>query len=317
MVEPLHKKSRIESDLGDSAIESSTDEDGIPEESTVESGLLTPADETCTIIARVLKKSDMQRYMTKDGQERVYCILYVADDTKCATIRMYRWPEKSSSLDPDEGETYTFRRLIRLDEKKRNESFLARYNIAIIRHSKMHIPKSVRKESKAHEYKPLQNSTRMRRLEEAIYAEDNSTVTGKIVKVSQRKKVMSDENEEIDLVHLALIDQSNMEPVKITLFGENAMKAYQEDIIITVTNLYPRCIANGSAPGLCSRKITKVTDRLQAVSLKVKPSQSSGALEQLHTNKPVDDPDFIESDAFKITNVVDVFKSCGRKLKGQ
>ena len=183
MVEPLHKKSRIESDLGDSAIESSTDEDGIPEESTVESGLLTPADETCTIIARVLKKSDMQRYMTKDGQERVYCILYVADDTKCATIRMYRWPEKSSSLDPDEGETYTFRRLIRLDEKKRNESFLARYNIAIIRHSKMHIPKSVRKESKAHEYKPLQNSTRMRRLEEAIYAEDNSTVTGKIVKV--------------------------------------------------------------------------------------------------------------------------------------
>jgi len=171
---------------GDSTSESSSDSDEESESDkfNLETSLASRPGSQCTVVVEVLAKSKKWKYLTFEGNVGEYFILYVANKDVCATIRLYRNSDRCKRPDIDEGDVYKFQSLTRLDESKRNESFLAPYNIRIKEtYWNKCIPERLRKACKQIMYKPLWNSTRRRALNDAFYSEDESTITGKIVKV--------------------------------------------------------------------------------------------------------------------------------------
>lgn len=297
--------------LGHSSDNSDTSEDADDGEVSVKTALKTEPGKQCTIVAKVLNKSRRHKYITTEGQMAEYCILYIADNDTSATIRMYKCCDDCKFPKIDKEEAYKFKSLTRQDEMKRNESFIAPYHIKVKELMGIHVGRKVRKISRRLQYTPLWNSTRRRTLNDAFYSEEESTVTGKIVKVSPMKKILSDDYEEIDMIHLALIDESGMDPLKVTVFGDNATKEYEEGLVVILSNVCLRQLKVGQIPGLCSRKITKSAkiNEVQIVN-----DDESRALKKMSTNIPVIDPDFAEN-VFIIKEVIGVIRTCNRIVK--
>jgi hypothetical protein len=161
-----------------------SDEDRENDRFNLKIGLKNQPGVQCTVVAEVLERSKKRECITKEGKVEEYFILYVADHDVCATIRAYRNSDSCKFPSIHRGEVYKFQTLTRLDESKRNESFLAPYNIKIKETDlDTYVRGRVRKACKQIMYKPLWNSTRRRALNDAFYSEDESTITGKIVKV--------------------------------------------------------------------------------------------------------------------------------------
>ena len=163
--------------------DSDTSEDVDNGDPSVKSALNTEPGKKCTIVAKVLNKSRRHKYITTDGQPAEFCILYVGDNETCATVRMYKCCAGCKFPKIDKEEAYKFSSLIRQDETKRNESFIAQYHIKIKELMGLHVGRKVRKKCRRIQYTPLWNSTRRRTLTDAFYSEEDSTITGKIVKV--------------------------------------------------------------------------------------------------------------------------------------
>ncbi|XP_024119496.2 uncharacterized protein LOC112140721 isoform X2 [Oryzias melastigma] len=119
-----------------------------------------------TVVGKVVKKSDLHTYETKDKQKRFFFYLGIADDSACIKVMVYRMDKYSFF---EEGECYNFRNVI---VKENMIKFTMNSSTSKFCKDKLDVPKE------------LELKARM-----LIYGQDSAVCSEEIKRLDEKKRV--------------------------------------------------------------------------------------------------------------------------------